>query len=194
MLSDLTAQDDPEALMLVGDTYRGSDKTRALAAYRRIYFFAPGAPESITAASLISQLNSTLSPATADEALARAEKLHEVNKHSDALQAYTEAFAKFPVLSTPQNELRRGISATNARKTAEAVASLNRVPSSAGDLRAEALYYLAQNYARARQWEQARATVEELRPVFRMSFYTRALVSVGQTAETQRISATPRIF
>jgi soluble lytic murein transglycosylase len=184
LLSDMTAQDDPAALMLVGDSYRGSDKTRALAAYRRVYFFAPGTPESATAATLISQLNSTLSPGTAEEALARAEKLHQVNKHSDALQAYTEAFAKFPVLSTPQHELRRGISATNARKTAEAVAALNRVPSSAGDLRAEALYYLAQNYARTRQWEQARATVEELRRSFPNSPFTpRALVSVGRTAE-----------
>jgi peptidoglycan lytic transglycosylase len=184
LLSDLTSKDDPAALLLVGDTYKDSDKTRALAAYRRIYFFAPGTPESATAATLISQLNSTLSPATAEEALVRANKLYELNKHSDALQAYTEAFAKFPVLATPQNELRRGISATNVRKTAEAVAALNRVPSSAGDARAEALYYLAQNYARARQWEQVRATVEELRRSFPNSPFTpRALVNVGQTAE-----------
>ena len=184
LLSDLTARDDPEALMLVGDTYSGSDNVRALAAYRRIYFFAPFTPESVTAARLISQLNSTLSPATAEEALARADKLYELNKSAEAFQAYTEAFARFPVLATPQNELRRGISATNLRKTAEAVAALNRVPFSSGDLRAEALYYLAQNYARARQWEQARATVEELRRSFPNSPFTpRALVSVGQTAE-----------
>jgi soluble lytic murein transglycosylase len=184
LLSDLTARDDPAALLLVGDSYRGSDKTRALAAYRRLYFFAPGSPESANAATLISQLNSTLSPATAKEALARADKLYEANKHIEALQAYTEAFAKFPVLATPQNELRLGISATSARKTPEAVAALNRVPSSAGDTRAEALYYLAQNYARSHQWVQARATVEELRRSFPNSSFTpRALVSVGQAAE-----------
>ncbi len=184
LLSDLTAIDDPAALLLVGDTYRLTDKTRALAAYRRVYFFAPGSTESATAATLILQLDSTLSPATAEEALARADRLFEVNKHSEAFQAYTEAVAKFPVLATPRNQLRRGISATNARKTVEAVAALNSVPSSAGDARAEALYYLAQNYARARQWEQARATVEELRRSFSNSLFTpRALVSVGQTAE-----------
>ncbi|CAN5673716.1 hypothetical protein BH20ACI3_BH20ACI3_21600 [soil metagenome] len=183
LLSDLTARDDPAALLLLGDTYRLSDKARALAAYRRIYFFAPAAPESATAATLIPQLNSTLSPATAEEAIARSDKLFEINEHSDALQAYTEAFAKFPVLATPQNQLRRGISATSLRKTAEAFAALNSVPPSAGDTRAEALYYLAQNYARARQWDQARATVEELRRNFPISSFTpRALVSVGQTA------------
>lgn len=184
LLADLTARDDPAALLVIGDTYRGSDKIRALAAYRRIYFFAPAAAESAAAATQISQLNSTLSPATAEEAIARADKLYEANKHSDAVQAYTEAFAKFPALATPQTQLRRGISATNARKTAEAVAALNSVPSSSGAVRAEALYYLAQNYARARQWEQARATVEDLRRSFPNSSFTpRALVSVGQTAE-----------
>ena len=184
LLSDLTARDDAPALSLVGETYRGSDKTRALAAYRRIYFYAPGTPESITAATLISQLNSTLSPATPDEALARAERLHQANKHGDSFQAYTEAFAEFPVLATPQNQLRRGISATNSKKTAEAIAALNKVPSSSGDARAEALYYLAQNFARARQWDQVRSTVEELRRSYPNSSFTpRALVSVGQTAE-----------
>jgi len=184
LLSDLTAKDDPAALLLVGDTYRGSDKIRALAAYRRIYFFAPAAPESATAATLIHQLNATLTPATAEEALARAHKLYDANKHSEALQAYADAFAKFPALANPQNQLRRGISAANAKKTAEAVAAFNSVPSSAGGTRAEALYYLAQTFARARQWGQARASVEELRRSFpKSSFTTRALVSVGQTAE-----------
>ncbi len=184
VLGDLTARDDAGAMLLVGDAYKASDRARALAAYRRIYFFAPGTSESTTAATLISQLNSTLSPATSEEALSRANKLYELNKHSDALQAYTEAFAKFPTLATPSTQLRRGISATNARKTPDAITAWNSVPSSAGELRAEALYYLAQNYARARQWEQVRATVEELRRSFPNSSFTpRALVSVGQTAE-----------
>ena len=184
LLKDLTAKDDPAALLLVANAYRGSDTTRALAAYRRIYFFAPASAESTAAATLIAQLNATLAPATAEEALARADKFYGASKPSEALQAYAEAFAKFPALANPQNQLRRGISAANAKKTAEAVAAFNSVPSSAGETRAEALYYLAQAYARAREWGQARASVEELRRAFpKSSFTTRALISVGQTAE-----------
>ncbi|HZI85517.1 MAG TPA: transglycosylase SLT domain-containing protein, partial [Pyrinomonadaceae bacterium] len=184
LLSELTAADDPAALLLVGDAYRATDKTRALAAYRRIYFYSPAAPESATAANLITQLNSTLSPASDEEALARANKLSQANKHADAFQAYTEGFAKFPVLATSANQLRRGISATNAKKNVDAIAALNRIPTSSGDTRAEALYYLALNYARTRQWEQVRATVEDLRRNFPTSPFTaRALVSAGQTAE-----------
>lgn len=184
LMKDLTAKDDPAALLLVANAYGGSDTTRALAAYRRIYFFAPASAESAEAATLIPRLNATLAPATAEEALTRADKLYGANKHSEALQAYTDAFAKFPALANPQNQLRRGISAANAKKTAEAVAAFNSVPSSAGEPRAEALYYLSQTYARARQWGQARASIEELRRAFpSSSFTTRALVSVGQTAE-----------
>jgi soluble lytic murein transglycosylase len=183
LLSDLTAQDDPGALLMVGDTYKATDKARALAAYRRLYFFAPGTPESANAASLIPQLNSTLSPASSDEALARATRLFELNKHAEAFSAYSEAFARFPALATPQNELRRGISATNVRKSADALSSLNKVPSSAGETHAEALYYLAQNYARLRQWEQVRATVDLMRRSFPNSSFTpKALVNVAQIA------------
>jgi soluble lytic murein transglycosylase len=184
LLSELTAMDDAEALMLVGNSYRGSDEVRALAAYRRVYFFAPWTPESAVAATLTSQLRSTLAPVTAEEAIARADKLYERNKSAEALVAYSEAFAKFPALATPKNQLRRGISATNVRKTTEAIAALNGIPSSAGDMRAEALHYLAHNYARLRNWSQARSTVEELRRGFpNSSFTTRALVNVGQLAE-----------
>jgi soluble lytic murein transglycosylase len=50
--------------------------------------------------------------------------------------------------------------------------------------RAEALFYLAQTYARARQWEPARATVEEMRRAFPTSNFTpRAFVVVGQIAK-----------
>jgi outer membrane protein assembly factor BamD (BamD/ComL family) len=76
------------------------------------------------------------------------------------------------------------IAAANVRKIAEAISALNTIPSSAGEARAEALYNVAQTYARAKQWDQARATAEELRRSFPASPFTpRALVSVGQIAE-----------
>lgn len=185
LLSELAAKDDATALLLSAKAYtQSSDTTRALAAYRRIYFFAPASSESTQAATAIPQLGSNLSPAAAEEAIARADRFYAATKYGDALQAYTDAIGKFPSLATTQNQLRRGISAANARKTAEAVPALDSVPSSAGEARAESLYYLAQTYARARQWEQTRATVDEMRRNFPTSSFTaRALVSAGQIAE-----------
>ena len=132
---------------------------------------------------MIPQLSSTLSPLNEAEASARAEKLFEAKRYNDAYQAYTDGLSKFPGLANTANQLRRGIAAANARRT-EAAAVLGNIPSSAGESRAEALFYLTQTYARTRQWEQVRATVEELRRAFPdSSFLPRALVSAAQIAK-----------
>ena len=184
-LKDLAEANDAAALLATAKAYeQNSDQTRALASYRRLYFFAPGSDQSAEAATAITRLGSTVSPATDEEAIARADRLYSAKRFNDALTAYSDAFAKFPATATTENQLRRGIAAHNARKTPEAVAALTAVPTSAGELRAEALFFLAQTYARAKQWEQARATAEEMRQKFPNSSFTpRTFVSVGQIAK-----------
>ncbi len=196
LLQSLISKDDPSALLRAAKAYwEGNDTTRALAAYRRIYFFAPASEESELAATEIPRLGGTLSPASAEEAIARAERLFNAIRHNDAHLAYNEALTKFQALANSQNQLRRGIAAANARKTNDAVSALNSVPTSAGEIRAEALYHLVQTYARARQWEQARATVEELRRDFpRSSFTPRAFVSAAQIAKEAKNTADALYF
>lgn len=185
LLKDLVANDDAAALLLTAKARaQAGDTAQALAAYRRIYFFAPASSESAEAAGSIQQLNSSLSPATQDEAITRADRLYAAKRFAEAAQAYADAFAKFPGANNSQAQLRRGIAAASAKRTAEAIGALSSVPTSAGETRAEALYNLAQTYARARQWNQARATVQELQRSFPTSAFTpRALVSVGQLAQ-----------
>ena len=185
LLKDHSEADDAAALFATAKAYeQTSDQTRALASYRRLYFFAPASSESADAATAITRLGSTVSPATVEEAITRADRLYTARKFSDALTAYNDAFAKFPPTATTENQLRRGIAAYTARKTPEAVAALTAVPTSAGEVKAEALFYLAQTYARARQWEQTRATVEELRRTFPNSSFTpRAFVAAAQIAQ-----------
>ena len=194
-LQDLTKQDDAAALLLAAKAYAQSgDNARALAAYRRIYFFAPSSSESASAQTMIPQFSSTLSPLNEAEASARAEKLFDAKRHNDAYQAYTEAVSKFPGLANTANQLRRGIAAANARRS-EAAAVLGNIPSSAGESRAEALFYLTQTYARTRQWEQVRATVEELRRAFpNSSFLPRALVGAAQFAKDAKNDADAAYF
>jgi soluble lytic murein transglycosylase len=196
LLQDLTAKDDAAALLLSARTYeQTSDSTRALASYRRLYFYAPASAENLEAASAIARLGSTVSPAKADEAMARADKFYEAKRFSDASQAYADAFARFSGSADSQTQLRRVIAAASARKTADAVSALNAIPASGGETRAEALYYVAQSYARAKQWNQARATVEELRRSFAGSPFTpRALVTAGQIAEDAKNDADASYF
>src|SRR5690349_10746484 len=67
-LKDLNQQDDPAALLASGKAYEQTgDSTRALAAYRRLYFFAPESAESAEAATAVTKLGSTTSPANVEE-------------------------------------------------------------------------------------------------------------------------------
>ena len=202
LLRDLAQADDAAALLASAKAYeQTSDRTRALAAYRRLYFFAPDADEAAEAATAITRLESTTrresttSPATVEEAITRADRLYAAKKFNDALAAYTDAFVKFPATATAENQLRRAIAAYNVRKTPDAVAAVNSIPTSAGETRAEALSYLAQTYARARQWDQARATTEEMRRAFPNSNFTpRTFVAVGQIAKEAKNTADASYF
>ncbi len=196
VVEELAATDNPAALLLTGKAYdQIGDSSRALAAYRRLFFYAPVSEEAVQAATAIARLSSTTTPGSAEEALIRADKLFQGARYSDALQAYTSAFGLFPSIATPEAQLRRGIAAYNVRRTADAVAALNLVPSSAGNTQAEALFYLAQTYARARQWPQVRATIDQLRASFKDNVITpRALVAVGQIAQEAKNTADAAFF
>lgn len=196
LLKNFAQADDPAALLLTAKAYEQTgDPTRALAGVRRLYFFAPESAESTEAAIAITRLGSTPSPATTEEAITRAERLYNAKKYADAYSAYSDAFAKFPATATNENQLRRGIAAYTLRRTPDAVAALNAIPTSAAETRAEAMFYLAQTYARAKQWEQVRATAEELRRNFPNSNFTpRTFVAVGQIASDAKNPADASYF
>lgn len=185
LLNALAAEDNAAALLLTAKAYEQTgDTTRAITAYRRIYFFAPATAESAEAASAIARLNSTTAPASAEEGGARAETLFAAKRYADAFDGFTEAALRFPAVATPEFQLHRGIAAANARRSADAIAALNGVPGSAGEIRAEALYNLAIAQARARDWPQARSTAETLRSAFPQSVWARnAFVQSGQIAD-----------
>src|ERR1043166_92474 len=97
LLRDFTQVDDATALLVTAKAYEQSgDQNRALASYRRLYFFAPESAESAEAATAITRLGSTTSPASIEEAITRADHLYTAKHFADATTAYSDAFAKFP--------------------------------------------------------------------------------------------------
>jgi peptidoglycan lytic transglycosylase len=191
----LAAKDDATALLLTAKAYDQTDATRALAAYRRIYFFAPASTESSEAASAISRLGSSLAAASPDEANTRAERLFGAKRYGEAYDAYTEAFLRFPTAVTAELQSHRVIAAANARKFLEATTALAAMPTSTGEPRAEAMFNLALAYGRAKQWIPARTTSEELRRTFPTSEWTkRALVQLGQRAEEAKDNLNANYF
>jgi soluble lytic murein transglycosylase len=193
----LAGTDDADALLLTAKAYEQSgEQLKALAAYRRLYFYAPTSVEKeAEAVAAFARLNSSTAPANAEEAASRAESLNKARRYSDAVNAYADAFARFPETRTPQAQLRRGIAAFNARRAPETIEALSNMPTSAGETRAEALSYLAQHYARAKQWPQARTTLEEMRRDFPVSQLTmRALVATGAAAKEAKNTADALYF
>jgi soluble lytic murein transglycosylase len=193
----LADADDADALLLTAKAYEQSgEQLKALAAYRRLYFYAPAyVDKEAEAVAAFARLNSATAPANADEALARADRLNKARRYADAVGAYADAFARFPETRTPPAQLRRGVAAFNARRAPETVEALSNIPTSAGETRAEALGYLAQHYARAKQWPQARTTLEEMRGAFPKSQFTmRALVAAGAAAKDAKNTADALYF
>jgi soluble lytic murein transglycosylase len=184
-LKPLSAKYDAAALLMNAKAYEQTgDSTRALAAYRRVYFFAPASAESSEAATAIARMGSSTAAANAEEAAARAEKLFAAKRFSEAFDAFTNAFTIFPNSATAALQARRVIAAANARRYADASSALNASPAPVGEARAEALFNLALAYGRAKQWAQARTTTEDLRRAFPSSLWTtRAFVQLGQLAE-----------
>jgi len=187
LVKNLSEADDAGALILTAKAHaQAGDTSRALAAYRRIYFFAPASSDASEAAGALTRLGSTLAPASATEATTRANKLYDAKRYSEAAAAFGDAFARFPATADTPSQLRRGIAAFNAGtgRLPEAATALNAVPTSAGEARAEALYYLVQTHAKSRQWEAARTAHAEMRRAFPEHTYTRrALAAAGQIAK-----------
>lgn len=192
-LKPLIAKDDGTGLLLTAKAYEQTgDSTRALANYRRAYFFAPASAEASEAATAITRLGSSSAPATADEAKARAEKLFAARRYSEAYDAYTSLFLGSPASATSELAGRRIIAAANARRFAEAGSGLS---AASGEARAEAMFNIALAYARAKQWAQARTAAEDLRRQFPNSLWTmRAFVQSGQRAEEANNDADASYF
>ncbi|MCA1564219.1 MAG: transglycosylase SLT domain-containing protein [Acidobacteria bacterium] len=186
LVKSLSEADDASALMLTAKALeQAGDTTRALAAYRRIYFHAPASAEAAEAASALTRLGSPLAPASAAEATTRANKLYDAKRYGEAAAAFGEAFSRYPSTADTPSQLRRGVAAFNAGtgRLPEAVTALNAVPTSAGEARVEALYYLVQAHAKSRQWEAARTVHGEMRRAFPEHTHTRrALAAAGQVA------------
>ena len=184
-LKSLAAKDDGAALLLTAKAYEQTgDAPRAIANYRRVYFFAAAAPEAAEAGSAITRLGSSSAAANADEANSRAMGLFSAKRYSEAYDAFTDALAKFPAAATRDSRAFRVIAAANARRFPEATAALNQVPLAERDMAAMGL---ALAYGRAKQWTQARDLAEEMRRSGTSGTATmRTLVQLGQMAENNK--------
>jgi soluble lytic murein transglycosylase len=189
-VQDLLDKNDAAAWLIVAQAHeQKGDSANAVAAYRKIYFFAPAASQATDALAALTRLGSNTNAATAAEILARAETLFAAKKYGEAANAYQMAATTFPAAMSAKNQLNRGISLANLKRTTDAAIAFGAIPSSAGEIKAGALSELAKAYANARLWQQARTTTDELRRTFPNSNLTpKTFVAVGMSARDAKNS------
>lgn len=188
VLQDLLDKNDGAAWLAVAQAYEKAGRTPdALSAYRKIYYFAPASQQAAETEASLKRLGFTFTALTKEELLARADALFAAKKSGDAANAYQLAATNFPNSLSIQQQLNRGIALGNAKKATEAASVLNAIPSSAGEIKATALSELAEAYAKARLWTQARQAVEELRRAFPANPITpNTYVNLGMIARDQK--------
>ena len=194
-LQGLNEKNQADALLVTAKAFETQgNQPQAIAFYRKVYFYGAGTDASKEAETKLTTLGQNLAPQNAEELLTRANKLYAAKNYAEAQTAYGNLMLNFPNSNTPNINLKRLIASANLRQTADAQAAFNLIPNSA-DERAEAYYQLALGYAKARQWEQARATVEEMRQKFPKSDFTpKTLVDVGLAARDAKNSSDESYF
>lgn len=194
-LQDLNEKNQADALLLTAKAFEmQGNQASAIAFYRKVYFYGAGTEASKEAETKLTALGQNLAPQNAEELLTRADKLSNTKNYAEAQTAYSNLVLNFPNAVTPQIHLKRLIAFVNLRNMNEAQSAFNLIPNTANE-RAEAFYQLALGYAKTRQWEQARATVEEMRRQFPKSDFTpKTLVNVGLSAREAKNSLDEAYF
>ena len=194
-LQDSNAKKNPDALLATAKSYEAqTDQTQAVSFYRQAYFYGAGTNAGKEAEAKLTLLQQNLTAQTADETKARADKFYDAKNYSEAANGYTNLVTGFPTASSTAINLKRVTAFANLRKMPEAQNAFNLIPATANE-KAEAYYQLAVGYAKAKMWEQARTTVEEMRGKFPNDAFTpKTFIAVGMAARDVRNSTDETYF
>ena len=165
MLVEMSGKGDGEALLAIAKAYevQGSD-SEMMTYYRRTYFLAAGTAAAKEAETKLTSLGQPLAPQTAEEQLARADKLATA-KNPDAVTAYSSLASSFPAAMTTAVQLRRLAAMAAVGRMTDAPIAFNAIPTTAKE-REEASRQFVLGYAKAKMWPQARSAADAMRAAF----------------------------
>jgi len=194
-VKDLVEKNDPEALLAIAKSFeQQGNQTNAVAFYRKVYFYGAGTDTSREAEAKLMAFAQPLTPQTAEEIRARADKLFDLKNFAEAQKAYDNLVFAFPASATPQIHLKRIIVFGNLKNAAQAQSAFNSISASAKE-KEEAYFQLARAFANARTWAQARAAAEEMRRRFPASPWTpKTFIAVGLAARDAKNKADESYF
>lgn len=183
MLVDLSEANDADALLLTAKAYEAQgSQPEAIRYHRRTFFFAAGSAAASEAESRLTAFGEPLTPQTADELAARADRLLAAKNYSDSAAAFNDLAARFSAALTPELQLKRITALANAGKMPEAAAAFVSMPPNSKE-KEEAYRQMVLGYARAKQWPSARSTADEMRQKFpKGSLVAKTFIEAGLAA------------
>ena len=187
VLKSLIKTNDPDALMIMAKGFeKGANQPKSVEFYRRSYFYGAGSKVGSEAEEWLKENEQDMNPRSSDEILARANLLFRKKRYRESASSFDTFARVYSRQLTNEIKLKRTIAFAKSRQMAQAKFAFNSIPISAKE-KPEGYYQLALGYAKARQWTEARSTVNELRQKFRNSECTpKAMIDVGMTARDQR--------
>ncbi|MBV9241769.1 MAG: transglycosylase SLT domain-containing protein, partial [Acidobacteria bacterium] len=194
-LVEMSEANDPDALILTARAYQAQNSMPdAIRYYRRTYFFAAGTTAAQEAEAMLTSLAQPLTPQSPEEQIARADQFAKAKNYGEAARALDTLFSAFPTAVTSDVQLRRVTAYANAGRLSDAAADLKTIPSSAKE-REQAYRELALSYAKTKQWERARSTVDQMRQQFpNGSLVAKTLIDVGLAARDAKDNADASYF
>lgn len=186
-LRDLIDKNQADALLVTAKSFEAQgNQLEAIKFYRKVYFYGAGTNEAKEAEAKLASWSQPLTPLTAEEITARADRFFNAKNYVEAEKSYAELMLNFSNSLTPQIHLRRLITFANRNKMADAQIAFNAIAPNNRE-KPEAFYQLALGYAKNKLWAQARSTVDEMRRQFPANDFTpKALIDVGMAARDAR--------
>lgn len=162
-LADLISDRNPRALFAAATAAEAAgDQSTAISFYRQTYFFGAGTDEAKQAEAKLATASQPLTPRSPDEITARAEGLYASRNWAEAEKSFKELATRFPSALSGQLQIKQIDTYSNLKRMTEAQAVFNSIPSGAPE-KEKAYYDLVVDYAKARQWPDARRLAEEMR-------------------------------
>lgn len=194
-LQELNDKKDADALLLTAKSYeQQANQAQTISFYRQTYFNGAGTNAGKEAEAKLTILQQSLTAQNAEETKARGDRFYAAKNYQEAANGYTDFVLRFPTQSSPSINLRRLTAFSNLRKMTEAQGAFNLIAPTASE-KSEAYYQLALGYAKAKQWEPARTTAEEMRGKFpREDITAKTLIAVGMAARDVRNSPDETYF
>ncbi len=194
-LAKLIADHYPAALLAAAKGHEAAgNQEKAIAFYRKTYFFAAGTPEAKEAEVKLTTAMQPITPQSEEEITARAKDLFASKNWAEADKAFAELASRFPTALNAGLQLMRLDILAAVKKMADAQTAFNAIPSHAPE-KEQAYYELVSGYAKARAWTDARRVADEMRGKYPSGKLTpKTWVDAGIAARDQKNKAEEQYF